>query len=290
MSDQQEITPNLIDLKKPFAAKNPRLARLIPDFVYTFLKRMIHIDRINGYIYKHRDKFGLPFVKAILEEFELKAEIFPKGWSIPGSGRYIIASNHPLGGLDGLVLLDIAGSSRPDVVFPVNDLLMLIPGLKPLFIPINKHGKNTENVEIIHDTFASDKTILYFPAGLVSRKQKGGIIRDLEWKKTFVTQAKKYQRDIIPVYISGRNSGRFYNIANWRKALGIKANLEMLLLPDEMMKSGRKQVRIYFGEPIPYTTLDKSRTDKGWAEFIKEKVYALGEDTSAKIGFGEQIR
>ena len=282
MSDQPEITPNFIDLKKPFAAKSPRLARMIPDFIYTFLKWIIHIDMINGLIYKHRDKFGLPFVKAILEEFELKAEISPSGWSIPGSGRFIIASNHPLGGLDGLVLLDIVGSTRPDVVFPVNDLLMAIPGLKSLFIPINKHGKNTENIEIIHGTFASHKTILYFPAGLVSRKQKGGIIKDLEWKKTFITQAKKYQRDIIPVFISGSNSNRFYNIANWRKALGVKSNLEMLLLPDEMMKSRRKNIRVFFGEPIPFTYLDSSRTDKEWAELIKEKVYELGSSANSK--------
>ena len=282
MSDQLEITPNFIDLKKPFAAKNPRLARMIPDFIYTFLKWIMHIDVINGYIYNHRDKFGLPFVKAMLKEFELKAEIFPPGWSIPDLGRYIIASNHPLGGLDGMLLLDVVGSIRPDVVFPVNDILLFIPGLKSLFIPINKHGKNTGNVKIIHDTFASNKTILYFPAGLVSRKQQSGIIKDLEWKKTFVTQAKKYHRDIIPVFISGRNSNRFYTVANWRKALRIKANLEMLLLPDEMMKSKRKYIRVFFGDPIPYESLDSSRTDFAWAQFIKEKVYELGSFANSK--------
>ena len=283
MIDQTEITPNFIDLKTPFAAKNPRLARMIPDFIYSFLKGIIHIDIINGYIYKHRHKFGLPFVKAILKEFEVDSETSPLNWTFPDSGRFILASNHPLGGLDGLVLLDIVGSVRPDVVFPVNDILMLIPGLKPVFIPINKHGKNTENVKIIHDTFASDKTILFFPAGLVSRKQKGGDIKDLEWKKTFITQAKKFQRDIIPVFISGRNSNRFYTVASWRKALGIKANLEMLLLPDEMMKSRRKHFCVFFGDPIPFTTFDSSRTDFAWAQFIKEKVYTLGSDKSDKV-------
>ena len=282
MEDHPEITPNFIDLKTPFAVKNPRLARMIPDFVYTFLKRLIHIDIINSYIYNHRKKSGLPFVKAILEEFELTADVMPAGWAVPDKGRFIIASNHPLGGLDGLVLLDIVGASRPDVVFPVNDLLMLIPGLKPVFIPINKHGKNTENVRIIHDTFASEKTILYFPAGLVSRKHKGGEIRDLEWKKTFITQAKKFQRDIIPVFISGRNSNRFYNIANWRKRLGIKANLEMILLPDEMMHSRKKRIKVIFGDPVPYKSLDSSRTDVEWAEVIKQKAYALGTDQNTR--------
>jgi putative hemolysin len=287
MTKPIEITREFIDVKSLFAAKNPRLLKVIPGFVFSILKKILHQDRINGYIYNHRDKFGLPFVKAILGEFGVKLEVMKSSAAatggdnpamiIPPAGRYIIASNHPLGGLDGLALMHAAGQSRPDVVFPVNDILMFIPGLKPLFIPINKHGKNTENVEIIHRTFASDKTILYFPAGLVSRKHKGGRILDLEWKKTFVTQARRYQRDIIPVYISGRNTNFFYNLANFRKKLGIKANIEMMLLPDEMMRQNAKTLTLIFGDPVPWTTLDRSHTDAEWAQIIKEKVYQLSE-------------
>jgi 1-acyl-sn-glycerol-3-phosphate acyltransferase len=287
MSEPVEITRNFIDVKAVFAAKNPRLLKVIPGFLFTIIKKIIHQDEINGYIYNHRDKSGLPFVDAILGEFGVKVEVAGSQGTtlegndirqiIPAEGRFIVASNHPLGGLDGMALMHVAGKSRPDVVFPVNDLLMFIPGLKPLFIPINKHGKNTENVAIIHQTFASERTILYFPAGLVSRKQKGGKILDLEWKKTFVTQARKYQRDIIPVYISGRNTRFFYNLANFRKRLGIKANIEMILLPDEMMRQKDKTVRLTFGEPIPWTSLDRSHTDAEWAAVIKEKVYKMNQ-------------
>jgi len=290
MSEPVEITPNFIDVKSLFAAKNPRLLKIIPGFIFSIIKKIVHQDTINGFIYKHRDKFGLAFVSAMLLEFGVKMEVITSSGStiddndqseiIPPHGRFIIASNHPLGALDGLALLHVAGQSRPDVVFPVNDLLMFIPGLKPLFIPINKHGKNTENVELIHQTFASDKTILYFPAGLVSRKQKGGRILDLDWKKTFVTQAKRYQRDIIPVYISGRNTNFFYNLANLRKKLGIKANIEMMLLPDEMLRQKDKTIRLIFGDPIPWFTLDRSHTDAEWAQIIKEKVYRLSEPAS----------
>jgi len=205
------------------------------------------------------------------------------GNSIPGirhpasGGRYIIASNHPLGGLDGMALMQAVGRIRQDLVFPVNDILMNVPGLQPLFIPINKHGKNTDNVRIIDETFASDKVILYFPAGLVSRKQKGGEIRDLEWKKTFITKARRYHRDVIPVHISGQNSNFFYNLSNWRKRLGIKANLEMLYLVDEMVKQKDKPIRITFGDPIPWTTFDKTRTDSQWAEWVKGIVYLLDD-------------
>jgi 1-acyl-sn-glycerol-3-phosphate acyltransferase len=286
MTEPIEITRNFIDVRSLFAAKNPRLLKIIPGFIFSILKKIVHQDTINGFIFKHRDKSGLTFVSAMLREFGVNVEVMKSPGSetginnlpeiIPTQGRFIIASNHPLGGLDGLALMHIAGQSRPDVVFPVNDLLMFIPGLKPLFIPINKHGKNTENVEIIHQTFASDKTILYFPAGLVSRKQKGGKIMDLDWKKTFVTQARRYQRDIIPVYISGRNTNFFYNFANLRKKL-TGANIEMMLLPDEMIRQNNKTISLIFGDPIPWTSLDRSHTDTEWAQMIKDKVYHLSE-------------
>jgi putative hemolysin len=287
MPESVEITRNFIDVKSLFAAKNPRLLKIIPGFIFSLLKKIIHQDTINGYIYKHRDKSGLEFVSAILQEFGVKMVVMKSSGAIiegddlktiiPPYGRYILASNHPLGGLDGLTLLHIAGLSRPDVVFPVNDLLMFIPGLKPLFIPINKHGKNNENIEIIHQTFSSDKTILYFPAGLVSRKQKGGKIHDPEWKKTFVTQAKRYHRDIIPVYISGRNTNFFYNFANLRTKLRIKNNIEMMLLPDEMMRQYDKTICLIFGEPIPYTSLDKLHSDAEWGRIIMEQVYQMAK-------------
>lgn len=270
-----EITPDFINIRKIAGLKNPRLLKVVPRFIFKLLEKIIHVDIINRIIYDHRDKFGLDFVKATLDEF--KVNVITSGISeeIPLNGRFILVSNHPLGGLDGLGLMHAIGKCRKDVVFPVNDLLLFLPGLKSLFIPINKHGRNNENVVIIDQTFASDKAILFFPAGLVSRKQKGGVIEDLEWKKTFISKAKKYQRDIIPVFVSGHNSNLFYNIANWRKRLGIKANLEMILLPHEMMRQGNKTIEITFGKPVSWTTFDKSKTDAGWAEWVREKVYSL---------------
>jgi putative hemolysin len=282
MSPPPEISRTFIDVEQLFARKNPRLLKLLPKFIFTWIKKIIHQDKINYYIYTYRDKFGLEFIDAILEEFGVRSEInIPTNLTnltdlISPTGRYIVASNHPLGGLDGLMLMQAIGKARPDIVFPVNDLLTYVPGLKPVFIPINKHGRNTENLEIIENTFASGKVILFFPAGLVSRKQKGGVIKDLEWKKTFITKARKHRRDIIPVYISGRNSNFFYNLANWRRRLGIKANIEMMLLPHEMFSQKGKILRISIGQPIPHTTFDRSKTDLQWAEVVREKVYELG--------------
>jgi len=223
--ERPDIPEKLINVEGLFESKNPKLLRIIPKWILNYLKRIIHQDRVNGYIYSHRDKTGLPFVEAMLQEFGViintefpgtNPELQLNGLKeILMGRRLILAANHPLGGLDGLALMNQIGKARPDIVFPVNDLLMNVPGLTPLFIPINKHGKNTDNTKIIEETFAGNKIILYFPAGLVSRKFKGGLIKDLEWKSTFIKKARRYERDILPVYISGRNSDWFYNLAKW---------------------------------------------------------------------------
>jgi len=281
-----DIPERLIDLEAVIASKNPALLRVIPRFIMNYLKRIVHQEEVNGYIWRNRDKTGLPFVEAILREFGIHVVMLDKRTSplpaspiIPAEGRYIVASNHPLGGLDGMALIQELGRIRQDIVFPVNDLLMNVPGLRPLFIPINKHGRNTENAKLINDTFASGKTILYFPAGLVSRKQRlhgKTVVSDLEWKSTFIKKAKKYERDIIPVYVQGQNSNFFYNLARWRKRLGIGANIEMLYLVDEMSKQLNQTLTLIAGDIIPFTTFDKSKSDGEWAEWVKEKVYDLG--------------
>lgn len=263
-----------IDLRALFASKKSVLLRFVPGFMIRWLERIIHQREINQALRDFHQDIGLDFVDRILERFGVVI-VVEGDENLRGGERLLIASNHPLGGLDGMALMQAAGRVHRDIVFPVNDLLMNLPNLKPLFIPINKHGSNTQNMRIMEDTFASDKWMLYFPAGMCSRKQKGKIM-DLDWKKTFISKAKKHQRTLIPVHIEGRNSNFFYNLANLRKAAGIKANIEMLFLSDEMFSHKGKQVRIRFGKPIPYTLLDKRFSDQQWADLMKVHVYRLG--------------
>lgn len=233
----------------------------------------MHESDVNDFIARHGHKGGLDFVYAIMDDFKVNLKVIGEG-NIPATGRYLLASNHPLGGLDGIAFMSAVSKVRTDFVFPVNDILLSVDNLKEFFIPINKHGSNTENVRLFNDTFASEKLLLYFPAGLVSRK-KGGKIKDLEWKKTFVTKARQHKRDVIPVYMHGRNSNFFYNLANIRTRLGLKANLEMLYLVDETYKHYDKTLTIVFGDPISWETFDRSRSDLEWAEMVKNKVYDL---------------
>ncbi len=272
--DELKITERTIDLEGLFKSKNPGLAKVMPRFILNYVKRLIHEDFINDFLYTNRDLMGLEFVDAIIDWFGAKVEVQNEE-NIPKEGRVIMAANHPLGGLDGVALMHVVGKVRQDIVFPVNDLLMYLPNLQPLFIPINKHGSNAENVKIIQDTFDSEKLMLYFPAGLVSRKQKGKI-EDLEWKKTFIAKAKQYKRDVVPVFVKGHNSKRFYRIANLRKRFKIGANIEMLFLPDEMHKQKNKTIEIIVGKAIPYETFDKKYNFNVWATKVKKYVYAMG--------------
>jgi len=262
-----------IDVEQVIASKNKKVLKWIPTFVISYLKKVIHQDELNAFLYKNSKEMGLDFVKAAIEQFGIKL-VVEGAENISPNERQMIVANHPLGGMDGIALMHVVGQIRKDILFPVNDILMNLPNVKELFVPINKHGSNMENARIIDQAFESDAMMLYFPAGLVSRKQKGRI-EDLEWKKTFVRKARTYKRDVIPTYISGKNTNWFYNLARWRKVLGININLEMLYLVDEMVKQKDKEIKITFGRPIPYQTFDRSKKDIEWAKEIKSIVYQI---------------
>lgn len=264
-----------IDIKAAIKSKSPRLVKFIPWFVMNYIKRVTHEKEINEFFHLHGEKKDLEFIAATLSHFNIKIEI-KNPENIVKTGGVIFASNHPLGGLDGMGLIHAVGQKRKDVKFIVNDILMALTTLDGIFIGVNKHGKNVStSLAIIEELYASDMAVIIFPAGLVSRKQKGEIL-DLEWKKSFISKAKKHQKNIVPVHIDGQNTKKFYNLALWRKRLGIKANIEMFYLIDEMFKQRGKTLTMTFGEQIPYTRFDKEHTDLEWAQILKKEVYALG--------------
>jgi 1-acyl-sn-glycerol-3-phosphate acyltransferase len=265
-----------VDVRKIFYDKNPRIAKLLPGFIYRYVERIAHQDFINGFLSRHGDKRGLDFIHAIFDEFNTK--IIIKGEeNIPRQGRYIFASNHPLGGFDGVILLDTVTRHLGDSKFLVNDILMNLRMLDDVFIPINTLGaQSKESALLLDKLFRSEMQVLTFPSGMVSRKIKGEI-KDLIWKKNFIAKAIQYQRDIVPVHFSGKNSKFFYNLSNIRTFLHIKWNLEMFFLVDETMKHRNSEVAVTFGQPVKWTSLDGSKTYQEWADFIREKTYALPE-------------
>lgn len=265
-----------IDIEEVLKSKGIQKA---PKFLIRFLKRIAHQDELNDLLFKCRGLEGADFAKKALEILDVKYRIHNIENLPHSGGRYIFASNHPLGGLDGLILISLIGQEMGDVRFVVNDLLMFVKPLEPIFVPVSKFGKvNQGNADKINTAFESDAQMLYFPAGLCSRLIKGEIV-DLEWKKTFVSKAVEYNRDIIPVHFSGKNSMFFYRLAKLRKFLGIKFNIEMMFLVDELYKQKGKTFDIYIRKPIPVSSITKEKNFKQWTEHIRNISYGSGNQT-----------
>lgn len=263
----------LIDIEAVIEARNPKLRKRLPNFVINYLKRVLHQEQTNKFIWANRDVVGLPYAETIVKYFGADVSVFGLD-NVPDYGRYVFASNHPMGGLDGMAFMYAVGQKFQNLKFPVNDLLMFIKNFKDIFLPVNKLGSTGRKAaELMEEAFASDNQILMFPAGLCSRKQKGKIV-DLQWKKGFVTKAIQSHRDIVPVYISGRNSNFFYNLSNIRKFFGVKANIEMIYLVDEMYKQYGQHVDVYFGKPVKWQSIE-NLNPKDVVEDIKKMTYSL---------------
>jgi putative hemolysin len=275
MTESPEMNQALqIDVEQVLYSKNPALRKVVPGFIIRYLKRIVHQDELNEFLKLNGHLKDAEFIEAGLEFFKISYKVYRKE-NIPASGRYIFVSNHPLGGLDGLVFIYELSKYFNDLKFPVNDILMNITNLSGIFLPVNKHGaQDREAARKIEEAYASDSQILYYPAGLCSRKKKG-IIRDLQWHKSFISKSIQYKRDVVPAYFSGRNSNFFYNLSNFRNFLGIKANIEMLYLVDELFRQKGKEIDLIFGKAIPWQTFDHSKTTPEWAEWVKEKSYEL---------------
>ncbi len=269
-----------IDIRRVFREKNPSLYRFIPGFLFSRLRKILHEDEVNTFIDTYGYHYDLDFVNDIVSYFQLKVTI--EGLeNIPASGGAILAANHPLGGLDAMALVHSLQNKRTDLKFLVNDILMSLENLRGLWLAVNKHRKNSAaDLLAIDKAYASEQLVLLFPAGMVSRKLQEGI-RDLEWKKSFITKSRQHQRVVIPVHISGRNRNFFYNLSRFRKRIGIKANIEMLFLVDEMYRQKGHEIHITIGKPVSFEHFDRSHSDSHWAKVMRKLVYALPANKDA---------
>lgn len=270
----RESTVFQIHLDQILKSKAPKAAKKIPAFVVRWLEKLICQDQLNDFLRYNNDATGVDFMNNAFKYFNLKLIIRGEE-NIPAfDQKCVFASNHPLGGMDGICLSAYLGNRyEKKIKYLVNDILYFIKPLQSIFIPINKHGAQSRNAATaMNEAFASENQIITFPAGLNSRKTEG-IIMDPPWKKMFIVKAVENKRDIVPVFFEATNSNAFYNTAIWRKRLNIKFNIEMLLLPKEMIKKQNATFTIYFGKPIPWQTFDDSKTPQEWADWVKHIVY-----------------
>lgn len=275
MTEENHFT---VDIERIISEKAGRKARYVPRFLISWLKRIIHQDEVNRFLLSSSDKVGVEWLEECVRYLDMELIIEgEENFPAADDGRlYTFVSNHPLGGEDGVALGAILGRRYEGrVKYLVNDLLMNLRGLAPLCIPINKTGSQSKRFPaMVEAGFKSDNHIIMFPAGLCSRRQNG-VVCDLPWKKTFITKSIETQRDVVPIHFGGCNSDFFYRVANICSALGIKFNIAMLFLVDEMYKNAHKRFLVKIGKPIPWQTFDSSRSATEWAQYVKDIVYHL---------------
>ena len=260
-------------------SKNPELYKKIPKFVLWIARKILYEKSMNKVLAKQENLEGVEFTTTFLDNIGIKRELY--GFEkIDKNKNYVFASNHPLGGLDGLALVEGIERKFEGTKVIVNDLLMNITPLKMIFLPVNKHGRQSvEYAKLVASHFENNKAIIYFPAGLCSRKIDGKVT-DLPWKRNFVQKAVEYKRDIVPIFVDELNSPLFYNIERYRKILGIKMNIGMLMLPHEMFRKGKQKrsIKIFFGEPISYRELSTTHSVQFWCDEIRNRVYSLTKE------------
>ncbi len=272
-----QINEKTIDLDNILQSKMGDKKKWIPRPLVSWLKRIIHQEEVNKFLWESRNKTGTEWLEECVRYLDMTLVV--KGLENlpdPHDGRlYTFVSNHPLGGEDGVALGAIIGRNYDSRFrYLVNDLLMNLPGLAPLCIPINKTGHQSRNFPaMVKAGFESDNHMLMYPAGICSRK-RNGIIRDVAWSKTFVVKSVEYHRDIVPIHFSGHNSNFFYRLANFSDRF-LPFNLAMLFLVDEMYKNVGKTFEVKIGKPIPWQTFDNRKTPMEWAQFVQEHVYSL---------------
>lgn len=272
-----ESIEKTIDIEKILRDKMGKKARYVPRFVISWLKKIIHEDEVNRFLWENRKLEGTEWLTACVQYLDMTLDIVGAE-NLPDKhdGKlYTFVSNHPLGGQDGVSLGSIIGQHYDGKFrYLVNDLLLNLPGLKPVSIGINKTGRQSRDFpRMVEAGFNSDNHLLMFPAGLNSRKLNGEI-HDLPWKKTFITKSVETHRDVIPIHFSGRNSKRFYRIAKFSDRW-LPFNLAMLFLVDEMYRNVGKTFRITIGKPIPWQTFNKTKSPMEWAKFVEDRVYGL---------------
>ena len=267
-----------IDIEKILKDKMGGRAKFVPRFAVSWLKHIIHEDEVNQFLWESRGLSGTEWLAECVRYLDMTLQV--EGLeNLPDKtdGKlYTFVSNHPLGGQDGVALGSIIGRHYDGKFrYLVNDLLLNLPGLKPVCIGINKTGKQSRDFpRMVEAGFRSDNHILMFPAGLNSRRINGQI-HDIAWKKTFISKSVEYHRDVVPIFFGGHNSERFYRIAHFCDRYVRKVNIAMLFLVDEMYRNIGKTFRVMIGHPTAWQALAEGRSRFEWAKYVEDKVYEL---------------
>ena len=271
----KERTDYFLDMNEVLG---PEMARKLPGFVKWFFARRLHVKEINDCIMKAEHYAGVGFFDEALDYVGITYRTRGED-NLDLSQKYLFVCNHPLGGPEALIIGSVFRRIYGEgFMVPSNKFLYNLKPLQEFFVPVSVGGKQDRKIaDRIARMFESERQTLVFPAGLCAKTFKG-VVTEMPWKKMFVSQARKYERNVVPVHISGHNS-RWYFFLSWlSRSLKLKFNLGMIFLVDELFKQKGKEFVITFGKPIPYSSFDNTKTDLQWADHVKNIVKNLASD------------
>lgn len=267
---------NEINIKEIIQSKNPTFLKSLPHFlreiVFLTIRKLIHESKINDFLESNSEKKDFEFIEELFEYLDISYKVSSKDKAkIPSEGKLIIVANHPLGGLDGLILLKLISEVRKDVKIIVNDILLNVDNLKNLFLPydITNNTLQKENVAQIIKSLNNEEAIIIFPAGEVSRMYLHGV-NDSKWNKGAVYFADKFNAPILPVWVEGRNSLMFY-LSSW-----LYKGASTFFLPNELFNKYGETFNIKIGNYI----LPKSISFRGEykSKYLKKHIKLIGRD------------
>jgi putative hemolysin len=265
---------NYIDIPHSIQNSKSKLLKSLPGFAVKWIMHVVKQDEINRILNQYSDCVGKDFLTSMMKEFNITLEV--EGIeNLPEHGKCIFAANHPFGVIDGLILTHIVSGKYGHLKAIANEVFMLIPHLHPFIAAVDVfNGSSKAYLKAVDEIYYSDVPITHFPSGRVSRLIDGKV-QDLPWQKSFISKAITSQRDIVPIYFHGQNSSLFYSIFRLRKMLGIQQNLELMLLPREMLKKKNTTIRVIIGKPVSYQTFDKTKSHTEWAQIVRSQLYNL---------------
>jgi putative hemolysin len=250
------------------------------------LMKVLKITMLNDVYDRNKHLKEVEFLNAILDEFQIKFEIPKEDFKrLPKDGAYITISNHPLGGIDGILLLKLMLEQEPNFKIIANFLLHRIDPMKPYIMPVNPfetHKDVKSSVIGIKETLRhlrDGKPLGIFPAGEVSSYKDGKLVVDKAWEEGAIKVIRKAQVPVVPIYFHAKNSGLFYFLSK------ISGTLRTAKLPSELLSQKNRVIKVRIGKPISVAEQNELTSIEEFSEFLRRKTYMLAKPFEKETPF-----
>lgn len=273
----------LVSAKEVANAINLGKYGFIGTFMGWILMKVLKISTLNAVYNRNKHLKDLTFLNSLLEEFDIKFEIPEEDLKrLPKDGAYVTISNHPLGGIDGILLLKLMLEQREDFKIIANFLLHRIEPLKSYVMPVNPFEDHKDAKSSITG-FKNAITHLrnghplgIFPAGEVSTYRDGKLVVDKPWEEAAMKLVQKAKVPVVPIYFHAKNSQLFYKLSK------ISDIFRTAKLPSELLTQKRRVIKVRIGKPISVADQNEHDNLGSFTEFIRKKTYILANSFAPK--------